>query len=124
MDKVNVRIVLEAIIILILSGAYLLYSYGDKITHIFHKSEPFEVTEINNLILEAVNNLENNQYENAVRKYNDIKIKFSGIEQEYKAELKSEIIVLCHKIDISYITMLVKEANYHLISSNKEKAAS
>ena len=82
------------------------------------------MTEINNLILEAVNNLENNQYENAVRKYNDIKIKFSGIEQEYKAELKSEIIVLCHKIDISYITMLVKEANYHLISSNKEKAAS
>jgi PKD repeat protein len=116
------RLIIEIIIIIMLAAIYLVYSFGG-FERLSAMANGKEIKEINTLITSALEEIKNNNYENASSKYKEINSKFNKLEKKKKDQIKSFVVELANKVNLLFINKLADEAMNN-IKLNKKIAIS
>ncbi len=121
-ETVDVRLIVEVIIIAILVVLYLVYSIG-SIEEIKRRFEPKDVKEFREKADHAQREVENGAYENASSMYREVAMAYKALDQKKKAELNSMVTQLLNQVNVLYINKLLSEADTSLMKKDRKEMA-
>ena len=123
-ETVDIRLMVEVIIIAILVGVYLVYSIG-SLEDLKRRFEPKDVRGFREKAERAAREVENGNYEGSSAMYREVAVAYKSLDQKKRAELSSIVTQLLNQVNVLYINKLISEADIVLMKKDrKEMAAS
>jgi hypothetical protein len=112
------RLIIEIVVVVILVLIYLAYSFNLlKYIPLFSK----EVKEIKASIRKGFEYVKQDKYEESKGMYKKVAIAFKKLPPRTRAKVKNDILDLCYAVDVTYIHLLLNQAN-SLAGKEHEKA--
>ncbi len=121
-ETVDIRLVVEVIIIAILVVVYLIYSIG-SLEDFKRRFEPKDVKEFREKAGHAQQEIENGAYEGASAVYKEVAIAYKSLPPKKRAELNAIVTQLLNQVNVLYINKLISEADGALMKKDRKEMA-
>ena len=109
-ETLDVRLIAEIIIIVILAGVYLTYSFG-SIEGLKRRLEPRQIKDIRKKIEDTSHEVLSKNYEEASKHYRMIVEAYHALDPKKKLEVSGGVTQLLFQVNTLYIDKLIDEAD-------------
>jgi PKD repeat protein len=121
-ETVDIRLIVEVIVIAILVVVYLIYSFG-SFEELKRRFEPRAIKELRDKIQHAASEVENRNYEAAAAWYRDVAASYRTLDPEKRKLLSTMVTTLLNQVNVLYINRLLGEADAIIGSKDKKQMA-